>query len=99
MQEVERNVARLDLAIHDHLLELAEECARRRLGLHEPPVIERHLGLCEANGALLGGRERGERGEDVRVVIEQVRKGDVVVVDRVASVEAAARRVLGRDRR
>ena len=76
------------------LLELGEERRGRRLPLHEPAVIELHLRLREAHRALVGDRELLERGQLVRVVVEDVRERAVVVVDRVARLEAKKGRVL-----
>ena len=55
------------------------------------------LGLREAHGSLLLGRQRGEGGQQVTVVREHVAKGHVVVIDHGARFETLM--TVGRDRR
>ena len=57
-------------------------------------MVETHLTLREADRVLVDGLEFDKRGQRVSVEAEQVAERDVVVVDRVALLEAEERRVL-----
>mmetsp|Transcript_24726 Transcript_24726/g.72334 ORF Transcript_24726/g.72334 Transcript_24726/m.72334 type:complete len:328 (+) Transcript_24726:34-1017(+) len=94
VHKVKRDVGRVGLARHDDALEAREERVRRRLGLHQPAVVEGHLRLREEHRVALRRVEPGKRGQRLWEVVEHVVHRNVVVVDDVPRREALERRVL-----
>mmetsp|Transcript_13093 Transcript_13093/g.39525 ORF Transcript_13093/g.39525 Transcript_13093/m.39525 type:complete len:461 (+) Transcript_13093:162-1544(+) len=99
VRKVKSDVGRVDGVGADAGLEVGEDGGGRRLGLHEPAVVEPDLCLREADGALQLVRDELEGGEKVAVMLEDVPECDVVVGDCVAGPEAEVGCVLGADRR
>mmetsp|Transcript_18845 Transcript_18845/g.46908 ORF Transcript_18845/g.46908 Transcript_18845/m.46908 type:complete len:244 (+) Transcript_18845:1298-2029(+) len=85
MDEIERHVRFLDALGVNHVLELGEQCVWRRLGLHQPPVVEVHLRLREGDRELFLSRQAVESGDKVGKVLEHVTKCQIVVVDEIAN--------------
>mmetsp|Transcript_16248 Transcript_16248/g.44742 ORF Transcript_16248/g.44742 Transcript_16248/m.44742 type:complete len:441 (-) Transcript_16248:614-1936(-) len=97
MDKVKGNVpgSQLRLVVADQALpELREHCTRRRLGLHEPAMVETEVALSELQGAPVLRVQLLQRGQQLGEVVHDISQGEVVVRDLVAGSITVVRRVL-----
>mmetsp|Transcript_108112 Transcript_108112/g.338161 ORF Transcript_108112/g.338161 Transcript_108112/m.338161 type:complete len:379 (-) Transcript_108112:1510-2646(-) len=89
MCEVESYVARTRLARSDDGFKLLEQWPRRSFGLNEPAHVVFHVELGELQALPLPLWKPSERRNGVRMELQDIPKGQVVVVDHLAGLIAA----------